>query len=225
MSNKKCVAFLLVELAKEHWQNEVPSVTNPPVVTGKPGSSPSATNQPTVTVTPAVSPNVTDTPLIAKEPDVSPSATVIPTEQPVATGKPVPIPSETVKPTDPPGAIGIVTASPTITQAPSGKNPSVTGQKKLKVKPTKIIKVKRSKRKLCITLKRVRGVSGYVVYIKKGKRGTFRKIWVRSWKKDRITIRKLKSRKKYTIKARAYVKKNGKIYYSTFAKKKVIKTK
>ncbi len=141
-------------------ETEIPSVTNPPMVTGKPGSSPSATNQPIVTGAPGVSPNVTDTPLRTKEPDVSPSVTVIPTEQPVATGKPAPIPSETVKPTDPPGAIGRATSLLIITQAPSGKDSSLTRKKKEKVKPTNIKKIKRSKKKLRITLKRGRRVSG-----------------------------------------------------------------
>lgn len=169
---------------------------------------------------------MTNTPSVSKEPVVSPSVTVILTGQPVATEKPVPIPSETGKPTDPSaGTIGIGTSSPTITQEPSGEIPSVNGQKKVNVKSTKIKKVKQSKRKLSITLKRVRGVSCYVFYIREGKKGKYRKIWVPSWKKNRITIRKLKSGKKYTVKARAYVKKNGKIYYSAYTKKKAVKTK
>ena len=88
------------------------------------------------------------------------------------------------------------------------------------------IKLKKGKRKIKITWNAVKGSRGYVIYRSTSKNGNFKKIKVingpvsRSWKNTR-----LKSKKKYYYKVRAYSVVNGKNVYGSYSAVKGIKTK
>jgi hypothetical protein len=64
----------------------------------------------------------------------------------------------------------------------------------------------------------ISSVTGYEVYYKVGKTGTYKKY--KSTKKTSLTFKKAKKNKKYYFKVRAYVKSGGKTYYSAFSKAK-----
>ena len=102
--------------------------------------------------------------------------------------------------------------------------PATTTPNKITVGKTKVKKAKRvGKKKAKITLKRVKGVTGYVVkYSTKktfGKKTTITK----KVKKASFTLKKLKAKKKYYIKARAYRVADKKTYYGKWSARKVIK--
>ncbi len=95
---------------------------------------------------------------------------------------------------------------------------------KITVGKTKVKKVKRVKKtKAKITLKSVKGATGYVIKysIKKGfgKKTTITK----KVKKVTFTLKKLKAKKKYYIKARAYKVVDKKTYYGKWSARKIIK--
>lgn len=102
----------------------------------------------------------------------------------------------------------------------SGKVTVTTSYKPAK---TKIRKITGKKKSLTITLKKVKNATGYI--IKYATKKSFKGAKTMRIKKNSYTLKKLKSKKVYYIKARAYRKVNGKIYYSTYTKVKKRKTK
>ncbi|MCM1235813.1 MAG: leucine-rich repeat protein, partial [Ruminococcus flavefaciens] len=93
----------------------------------------------------------------------------------------------------------------------------------LKMRRTKILKVRCRRRFIIITLKRVKGVSGYELsYRRKGKH-KYKRIFMKSWKKNKIKLKKLKKGQMYIIRVRTYKKKGQKKYYSQYSKKRVVR--
>ncbi|MDY5496498.1 MAG: DUF4430 domain-containing protein [Anaerobutyricum sp.] len=68
--------------------------------------------------------------------------------------------------------------------------------------------------------------TGYQIYMSTKKSSGYKKIsTLKSWKKVTYTKKKLKKKKKYYFKIRAYKKAEGKTYYSSYSKVKQIKAK
>ena len=91
---------------------------------------------------------------------------------------------------------------------------------------TKIKKIKTKKKALKVIWKKVKGVTGYKIQyslkknFKKAKSKTIKKASTTS-----LTIKKLKSKKKYYVRIRTYKKISGKTYQSNWSKAKVKRTK
>ena len=114
------------------------------------------------------------------------------------------------------------TKSPAIkaTQATTKSNntkPTVT-------KPAKVksVKLTAKKKKLNVTWKKISGVTGYEVKVATNSKLTKGKKTV-TVKKNKVTIKMLKSKKKYYVKVRAYKTLNGNTYYGKWSK--VVKKK
>lgn len=95
-----------------------------------------------------------------------------------------------------------------------------------KIPTAKIKKVKRSKKSLKISWKRIKGVSGYQIqYSTSGKFKKSKKITIRKAQATLGNINKLKTKTKYYIRIRTYIVDNGKKKYSSWSKKVMQKTK
>jgi hypothetical protein len=91
---------------------------------------------------------------------------------------------------------------------------------------TKIKKIKRGKKSLKVTWKKVKGVSGYQIqYSTSRKFKKAKTITVKKAKSTSRTIKKLKSKKKYYVRIRTYITVNEKKKYSDWSKVKSQKTK
>lgn len=104
-----------------------------------------------------------------------------------------------------------------------GVSNTVTAKTSIK-KPS--VKLKAGKKKITISWKKVKGVSGYVVYRSTKKTKGYKK--VKTVKKDSVvkyTNKSLTSKKKYYYKVRAYKKVNGKNVYSKYSSPKSVKAK
>ena len=109
-----------------------------------------------------------------------------------------------------------------ITKKPANKVPStpkVTVTKPAKVKAVKLIA---KKKKLNVKWKKVSGATGYEVTYATNNKFTKNKKTVKV-KKNKVTLKRLKSKKKYYVKVRAYKKANGSTNYGKWSK--VIKKK
>ncbi len=96
---------------------------------------------------------------------------------------------------------------------------------KVTVKATKLTKLLRGKRAFTAKWKKVSAVSGYQLQYSTSKKFTKKATKTKKLRKTKLTVRKLKKKKKYYIRVRAYKKVNGKTYYSKWSKAKAIKTK
>lgn len=96
-------------------------------------------------------------------------------------------------------------------------------KKSLKTKVVSATKTKKSAKKAKIILKKVKNALGYQVQYSTNKKFIKAKTKTLKYKKYKFTIKKLKPGKKYYIRARAYGKYKGKIYYSAWTARKVIK--
>lgn len=98
---------------------------------------------------------------------------------------------------------------------------------KVMTKPPKpSVKLRADENRVKITWKKIKGVSGYVVYRSTKKSGSYKK--VKTLKKSSITSytnKNLKSRKKYYYKVRAFKTVNGRKVYSSYSSVKSIRTK
>ncbi len=97
---------------------------------------------------------------------------------------------------------------------------------RITVSSTSIKNVKSKKKALKVTWKKVEGVNGYKIQYSLKK--TFKKVKTKTVKKaskTSLTIKKLKSKKKYFIRIRTYKKVGGKLYQSKWSKPKSITTK
>ena len=129
-----------------------------------------------------------------------------------------------VYPKDLPTTVAPTTVAPT-TVAPVTKTPTVKPTSKIK-KPgkTKIKKAKnKKKRKIKLTLKKIKGANGYHIRYSDSKK--FDGYWEKYTKKVKVTLKKLDKGTKYYIKARAYKKVNGALIYGKWSKKKKVKVK
>jgi hypothetical protein len=94
------------------------------------------------------------------------------------------------------------------------------------ISSTKLEKVKAKKKVLLVTWKKAKGVTGYKIQYSMNKK--FKKSKTKTVNKGSITtitIKKLKTKKKYYIRIRTYKKVNGKIYQSNWSKPMSKKTK
>ena len=88
------------------------------------------------------------------------------------------------------------------------------------------VTVKRSGRRLKIKYKKISGASGYRIYIRTGKKGKYKRVkQYTSGKKVSYTSKKLKRKKTYYAKVRAYKIINGKKYFGGYSKSKKVKIK
>lgn len=91
---------------------------------------------------------------------------------------------------------------------------------------TKIKKLKAGKKKVTIKWKKLKGVSGYEVYMSTKKTKGFKKITtIKKAKKIKFTKKKLKSKKTYYFKVRAFKKIGKAKVYGPFSKVKSVKVK
>lgn len=160
------------------------SPTVAPVVTPVPIAMPIPTVTPEPTVTAVPTPFITEAP----KPTVAPVVTPVPTNTPVVTPTSVPVPTDTPVPTTVP--------KPTATPVPSVTKPS---------KPVIASVSNKSRQKLVITWKKVKGAKGYELYRRTGKKGSYKKLKViKSGSTLKYTNSKLKKGTAYYYKIRAY---------------------
>ena len=103
---------------------------------------------------------------------------------------------------------------------------SVPVPKKITVKTPKGLKLASKKRGFTAKWKKVSGVTGYQLQYSTSKK--FKKaktVRIKKAKTVKKTVKKLRSKKRYYVRIRAYKKVNGKIYYSKWSKAKAIRVK
>ena len=170
---------------------------------------PTATPTVSPTVTPTVSPTVTPT----VSPTVSPTAT--PTVSPTAT----PTVSPTATPTVSPAATPTVSPSVTPTEKPKVTPISVNRLERVVVGTVKNIRG----RKVVVKWKNVVGISGYQIQYATNKK--YKKAKKTVTQKKQYVIKKLRKKKTYYIRVRAYTVYNGKTVYGRWSKVKKVKIK
>lgn len=123
------------------------------------------------------------------------------------------------------------TQAPT-TKAPTTQAPTIKGEENTTPKPvvttstdkqktvgkTKILKIKIGKKKVSLTLKKVKGAKGYRVKYSTSKK--LKNAKMKTSKKNKVTIKKLKKGKVYYFKVQAFTKVNGKKVYGKWSAKK-----
>ncbi len=134
----------------------------------------------------------------------------------------------TEKPTPSPTPTPSPAPSPTPTPTPTQPQPTTTAPKPvLKPKSAKIKKVKSAKKAVSVQWKKVSGVKGYQVQVATDKKFKKNKktATVKKQKTTKVTVKKLKAKKKYYVRIRTYKTVNGKKVYSAWSKVKSVKTK
>lgn len=118
----------------------------------------------------------------------------------------------------------VTTVVETTTQTATTKENVIT-TKAVKVPKAIITKAekKKSAKKVKITLKKLKGVTGYQIQISTTKKFKAKKVIVKNTKKVKVTVKKLKPNKKYYVRARAYKMVNGVKTYGNWSQKKKIK--
>lgn len=109
-------------------------------------------------------------------------------------------------------------------QMPSVKVTKTRLKKLLKTSIKSATRKNKKSRKAKVILKKITKVKRARYQIKYAQNKKFKKAKVKSFKNNRVTLKKLKRKGRYYIKARAYVKgSNGKKVYGKWTKRKVIK--
>ena len=110
---------------------------------------------------------------------------------------------------------------------PTITTPTTTAKPVAKPKSAKIKKVKSAKKAIAVEWKKVSGVKGYQVQVATDKKFKKNKktATVKKQKTTKVTIKKLKAKKKYYVRIRTYKTVNGKKVYSSWSKVKTVKTK
>ena len=105
--------------------------------------------------------------------------------------------------------------------------PTQTSKPVAKPKSAKIKKVKVAKKAVSVQWKKVSGVKGYQIQVATDKKFKKNKktVTVKKQKTTKITVKKLKAKKKYYVRIRTYKTVNGKKVYSSWSKVKTVKTK
>ena len=127
----------------------------------------------------------------------------------------------------------VVTTSPTYFSAGyhtytcylCGYSYKTKGDKKKILKTPKIYSLKAEKKKITVNNSDNKAASGYQIKISTSKKFTKKTTKTVKVKSSKSTVKKLKSKKKYYVKVRAYKTKNGKTVYSAWSKIKTVKTK
>ena len=123
------------------------------------------------------------------------------------------------------------TPAPTPTPSPAPTQPIVTPNTTVKAvakpKSAKFKKVKPAKKAVSVEWKKVSGVKGYQVQVATDKKFKKNKktATVKKQKTTKVTIKKLKAKKKYYVRIRTYKTVKGKKIYSSWSKVKKVKTK
>ena len=104
-----------------------------------------------------------------------------------------------------------------------GKTFTTTVVPKVKLAKAKIKSVKAAKKAFTAKWKAVKNADGYQISYKVGKKT--KKATVKGAKKLSKKVKKLQSKKKYTVKVRAYKKVDGTKYYGGWSKAKKVKIK
>lgn len=130
---------------------------------------------------------------------------------------PIPEPPQPSQPTQP--------TSPTPTQPTQTTVPQIS-TKVTKPKKVTIKKVKGYKKALEVSYAKVSGVGGYQIQVATDKKFKKNKKTVTAKKsKTKVKINKLKGKKKYYVRIRAYKNVSGKKVYGSWSKVKTVKTK
>ena len=110
---------------------------------------------------------------------------------------------------------------------PTPTQPTQTSKPVAKPKSAKIKKVKAAKKAIAVEWKKVNGVKGYQVQVATDKKFKKNKktVTVKKQKTTKVTVKKLKVKKKYYVRIRTYKTVNGKKVYSSWSKVKTVKTK
>ncbi|MCR5208039.1 MAG: fibronectin type III domain-containing protein [Eubacterium sp.] len=116
---------------------------------------------------------------------------------------------------------GDVTESTSKTAAPQTTSKPVKKPARVKLK-----KLVRGRKKITVKWKKVKGAKGYQIQytLKKGFKGKKKSIYVKN-KTLKRTVKKLKAKRKYYVRVRAYKLSNGKKIYGKWSKVRAIKTK
>ena len=132
-------------------------------------------------------------------------------------------------PTPTPAPAPTPTPSPAPTPAPTQPiaTPNATVKAVSKPKSAKFKKVKAAKKAVSVEWKKVSGVKGYQIQVATDKKFKKNKktATVKKQKTTKVTIKKLKAKKKYYVRIRTYKTVNGKKVYSAWSKVKTVKTK
>lgn len=136
------------------------------------------------------------------------------------TPEPEPTPSPAPSPTPSPSPAPTPTQPTTTTKTTSAKVVS-------KPKSAKIKKVKAAKKAVSVEWKKVSGVNGYEIQVATDKKFKKNKktVTVKKQKTTKVTVKKLKAKKKYYVRIRTYKTVKGKKVYSSWSKVKTVKTK
>ena len=105
--------------------------------------------------------------------------------------------------------------------------PTQTSKPVAKPKSAKIKKVKAAKKAVSVEWKKVSGVKGYQILVATDKKFKKNKktVTVKKQKTTKVTVKKLKAKKKYYVRIRTYKTVKGKKVYSSWSKVKTVKTK
>ena len=120
------------------------------------------------------------------------------------------------------------TANPNyVAPTPTPTQPTQTSKPVAKPKSAKIKKVKPAKKAVSVEWKKVSGVKGYQILVATDKKFKKNKktVTVKKQKTTKVTVKKLKAKKKYYVRIRTYKTVNGKKVYSSWSKVKTVKTK
>ena len=120
------------------------------------------------------------------------------------------------------------TANPNyVAPTPTPTQPTQTSKPVAKPKSAKIKKVKPAKKAVSVEWKKVSGVKGYQIQVATDKKFKKNKktVTVKKQKTTKVTVKKLKAKKKYYVRIRTYKTVNGKKIYSSWSKVKTVKTK
>ena len=117
--------------------------------------------------------------------------------------------------------------TPAPTPTPTPTQPTQTSKPVAKPKSAKIKKVKAAKKAIAVEWKKVSGVKGYQIQVATDKKFKKNKktVTVKKQKTTKVTVKKLKAKKKYYVRIRTYKTVNGKKVYSSWSKVKTVKTK
>ena len=195
---------------------------------------------PQPTVTPTTKPQPTVVPTAKPQPTVVPTTkpqpTVVPTTKPQPTAVPTQKPQSTVKPQQPQASNTSTGMSAGGNNANTGANNSSSGSSNISGgsygnagNATTVSKItmwkitQKGKGKVKVIWKKVIGSSGYQVQYSLNKK--MRAAKLKKCKAASLTIKKLKKKKTYYVRVRAYKYVNGKKVYGKWSSIKKVKTK
>lgn len=112
-----------------------------------------------------------------------------------------------------------VTTKKIVKNTTATKN-SIEGKEKVVIQRTNVKKIVIKNRKAKISLKALKGVTGYYVKFSTSSKFSKAKTKTVDVKKAKFTIKNIRKAKKYYIKARAYRRIGNKIYYGKWSKAK-----